>query len=504
MLAQWERQEPGITKTNLQGKRRTYSDRQVEFVVNQYQAYSQERKRVKIKAFMKHLTRQWGQQGWLTRAPSRKTVADILSANDLYRSKVRSATKNSYHDPMKKYFPQVQSVMDGKEVVVSINSNDYPFILEYSKDIASDAICGAAIGQSESAELVKTAYQDHVHHYGRPLATLVDHGTGNQKAAIDLGGEGTLVIKSWPHRPQSKAPIEGEFSIFEKTVSHIHITGQQESDLALSMLETISRMYLRLRNGSPRCSVCPFTPAKLIQAKVTAINSENAYRVLTEQQELRAQSREKLQKIDAEKKELLESIIQQHGLTGDRYRFKRSLKWVEMAVIKEAEQIFSVYSQKDNFDESKRTMAYFSAMARNIQQQRDQQRKEEMARLRYGLEQRAQQRRQALNQELLRRKEAALLEQEPHRSIVNAIMAEMNLPADFRTKISIFKKMIDEGIITLLKKKRQQQQTLLAKTKQEIMGLWNLSLEERYKWVKYIDERMSQLARSEAKVVTPN
>ena len=64
--------------------------------------------------------------------------------------------------------------------------------------------------------------------------------------------------------------------------------------------------------------------------------------------------------------------------------------------------------------------------------------------------------------------------------------------------------MIDEGISTLLKKKRQKQKTLLAKTKQEIMGLWKLSLEERYKWVKYIDERMSQLARSEAKVVTPN
>ena len=363
---------------------------------------------------------------------------------------------------------------------------------------------GSAIAQTETADLVKKAFNDHAQTYGKPLSVLLDNGRGNNKAAIDLGGEGMLFIKSWPYRPQSKAPIEGEFSLFEKKVSHIHIEGDDERDVALSILENISKMYIRLRNGTPRCSVCPFTPNKLIKAKVESVNSEDAYRVLKERQETRTQSKEKLQKIAAEKRELLESIIQGYCLKGDSLRFKQSLKWVEIATIKEAEQVFSSYSQKDNFDECKRTMAYFCAIARKLQGEKDQTRNEETARRRYSIEEKARKRRNEITEELSRREEADLLDSEPHRKIVNAIIAEMSLPADFRAKITIYKNMIDAAIQTILRKKKQKRNTLLEKTKTAIMGLAQYPLDVRYKWVAYVEERISQLAENKAKVVTPN
>jgi len=254
VLSQWEKKEPGLKEENLQGKVRTFTDSQVDFVVNQFKEYSGERQRVKMQAFMKQLKKRWQRAAWLTPTPSRKTVESILIGNGLYKTRPRSSKKNVYREPIKKYFPHVQSVMDGKEVIVSINENNYPFTLEYSKDIATDAICGSAIARTETSDLVKRAFNDHAQTYGKPLSVSLDNGKGNNKAAIDLGGEGTLFIKSWPFRAQTKASIEGEFSLFERKVSHIHIKGDEEQDVALSILENISKMYIRLRNGTPPSS----------------------------------------------------------------------------------------------------------------------------------------------------------------------------------------------------------------------------------------------------------
>ena len=63
VLSQWKKKEQGLKEENLHGKVRTFTDSQVEFVVNQYEEYSQELKRVKMKAFMKQLKRQWQGKG---------------------------------------------------------------------------------------------------------------------------------------------------------------------------------------------------------------------------------------------------------------------------------------------------------------------------------------------------------------------------------------------------------------------------------------------------------
>jgi hypothetical protein len=284
---------------------------------------------------------------------------------------------------------------------------------------------------------------------------LVDNGKGNQKAAIDLGGEGTLFIKAWPYHPETKGQVEGEFGLFERKVSHIHIQGRTEQEIAMSVLETLSKTYIRTRNSNPRCSVCPFTPEKLMKAKLDSTKAENAYQVLSDAQKIKQNQQEKRLKISDERNDLLDSITKTLNLSGDRLRFKKSMKWIEISTLKEAEQILSVYSQKDNFDSSKKNMAYFSAIARNLQQEKDQNRKEKIAHYRYGLEAKAVEKREKIQDELKRRKCEELLEKEPHRQLVNAIIAEMNLPSDFRKTIFIFKKQIDESVLSILKKKNK-------------------------------------------------
>jgi hypothetical protein len=276
MLRSWEEvlKRPALPVDSLQGKTRTFTDAQIAFTVHQWQSYTKERKRTKIKAFVKHLRKQWQQQSWLTPAPSRKTIEDMLIANGYRKPKSSSAKKPGYYPKVKRYFPHVQTVLDGKEVVVTLGGDDYPFIMELTKDMATDAIGGYAIGSSETAELVKQAFADHSRNNPSPLAVLVDNGKGNSKAAIDLGASGVLVIKAHPGRAETKGQLEGEFGLFERKVSHIEINGQNEPEKAMSILKKIAEVYLRLRNQTPRCSACPFTPGELMKAKLDPADAD--------------------------------------------------------------------------------------------------------------------------------------------------------------------------------------------------------------------------------------
>ena len=502
ILAQLESRDHKHEKS-FRGQSRTYTDEQIQFITSKYTEYEKERKKVKIAAFMRYLKQQWKKQSWLTPTPSRKTVEDTLLANGFRKPNSRAYEKSSYYEPVKKYFPHVQSVMDGKQVVVHINNNQYTFVMEYSKDIATDAIGGFQVGKTESSDLVKEAFNDHSRNYNKPLSSLVDNGKGNKKAAIDLGAEGTLFINAFPRRPQTKGTIEGEFGLFERTVSHIQIKGKSKEEMALSFLENLSRLYIRLRNKTPRCSVCPFTPNKLMKANLDETEAEKAYLALKEQQEKKQKEQERRLKISDQHHVLLDSIVNEHKLKGDTLRFKRSLRWVEISTLKEAEQVFAVYSLKDNFDESKRKMAYFVAIARNLQEAKDQNRKEQVASRRYSLDQTEKECRDRIQSELSLKKEQQRLEKEPHLRLINAIKAHMNLPEDLRESANLFKKFIDESIESFLRKGKQRQKTLIEKINKGIMDLSNLSLNERYQWIEYVNERIDYCLNKKVEVVTP-
>lgn len=488
---------------NLRGYSKTYTNEQIQFITTCYTGYINQRRKVKMTAFMKHLKTQWDQQTWLTTVPSRKTVDDMLLANGLRTPKVKPLSKSTYYTPVKKYVPHVQSVMDGKHVVVRVNDQSYSFVMEYSKDMATDAIGGSCIGKTETAELVKAAFENHRHNYQTPISTLIDNGRGNVKAAIDLGAEGTLFIRAYPNRPQTKGIIEGEFGLFERSVSTIHIQGTNHQELALSMLEQLSRLYIRLRNSSPRCSTCPFTPAKLMQANLTKTTADEAWDALKNERDKKQRQQQQRLKISQEQHELLDSVIDNFRLKGDRLRFKKSLNWVEQSIIKEAETLFGMYSQKDNFDESKRTMAYFSAIARNLQQKKDQAAKNEIARRRYGLDQKSKAQRKQVEDELALKKEQHQSEQHPDIDIVQAIQAHMNLPEKFRRSVKIYLTIIDEALQAVLRKNKKKQEQLIATIDNQIMKLTNLDLKDKYQWIEYINERLMFLINNKMEIVTP-
>ncbi len=488
-------------KRSLQGRTTRFTDPQISFVVDQYKSYAKERKRIKINAFMKHMRNHWQKQSWLTPPPSRKTVEDMLLADGCREPKQRTTHKSQYYPAVKRYFPHAQTVLDGKQVIVSLSGQDHSFVMEFSKDMATDAIGGYAVGTSETSELVKRAFYQHCHNHQKPIATLFDNGSGNNKAAIDLGSEGVLVIKAHPYRAETKGQIEGEFGLFEKKVSSITIAGKSEKQQAMSILKTIAEIYLRLRNQTSRCSVCPFTPEKLMKAKLDTSKTENAYQQLKAQQNIKKQQTEQQLKISQQLNDLLESIVKEHQLTGDLLRFKRGLKWVELATIREAESQFAIQSNRDNFNSGKRTMAYFYAIARNMQQQKDQLQKQQTARQRYSLDKKNTKERKKIRAEIAGKKQK---NNQPYLKIIEAMKAEINLPTEFRASSTIFKEQMDQGILSILKRKRQNQKTLVNKTFDEIMALNEYSIETRYELIEQMKKRIKSLTQNKAIVVTPN
>lgn len=490
----------GISEQAPPNRLTNYSDDQINFVVQTWKEYENDRRKIRLQAFVKELKKRWRQQNWLTPPPSRQTVADMLIGNGI-RAAEQTRKKAKYHEPVKKFFPNAQACLDGKRIDIAINDHAYHFTVEMAKDLASDAITATEFGASETAELVEETYRQHCRAYRNALGVLVDNGPGNKKATVNLGKEGTLVISAYPYRPETKGQLEGEFGRFERLTSPISIQGRDENTLALSFAKSTVEMYAMLRNQTPRCTSCPFTPEELMRYQAGDLKIESAYNYLLAYQEQKKKSQEKRLKINCERQELIESVVKEQKLRGDLLIFKKALSDIQSATIREAEIAFAVYAGKDHFDESKRTMVYFCGIAKNIQDKKDQQKKEETARRRYGLDQKARKHREeikAAHQEFMRRQE---YEKKPWLSLVENLKAETNLAPEFK-HFSIFRKSMDRTLSLMMKKSKRRFQMMMEKTEHAIMNLTEYPIQSRFSMVEFVKERMKKLSIPEAKTVT--
>jgi hypothetical protein len=503
LLASWEKASENAAAESLRGHSSKFAETQIEFVVNFWKAYIAPRQKVKFGAFMKQLRKAWKKTDWVIACPSRKTVEDMLLANGV-RQPQSQQPKTPHTDRVKQLFPNAQVLLDGKEVEVIYKSQAYYVTMEFCKDVASGATTGLAIGETERYELVKNALAEHQAKYGDPLATLTDNGPANRPLEIALGKSEKLVLRAWPYRPQTRGHIENEFSIFEKKVSRIVITGETAQEIVLSIVDVVARMYLRLRNQIPRCGVCPMTPEKLMQFTPSALESKNAYRVLAAQRDKRREQQEYALKISAEKAALIDSVVKEHQLQGDRMLLKQSLRHVELEAIKEAERRFAVVSRRDNFDPSKRKMAYFCRIALNVQQDRDQARRQEVARKRYGLEQQARRERDKRELELAYRAEEQQLKKQPDKVLFESFENYRVLPPGFRQHTSFWRPLVD-GAIEAIKRHRHapRRQELIDRARQMILAQSQASRELRYEFIGHIETRMLELGLNVAKSVTP-
>ncbi|MCP4266440.1 MAG: transposase family protein [Candidatus Brocadiaceae bacterium] len=352
--------------------------------------YKGEGKIRKSKGYMKWLRKNRSEE--LKRYPfgkSRRVITEILIANDLYKEKADKTKYSEYKPRIKRYYPGAQIVIDGKEIKVIVNGSTYTYNLEMSKDMKSDAITSHVISDEETAEAVASTIQEHIQRHGKPLSVLIDNSTANLSEEVEvlLKDKGIIDIKAYPGNAESKGDIEGEFSKIEEKIGDIRINGKTESEIACSIVETIIKIYVEMRNQTPRCSVCDRVPLELMKYEPSENERRDTIESLNKQKEKSEAIRaNKKLNIPEEKELLITGVIERNRLeVTDIDRFKKALSKYDSKAIKEAEDDFYAYSMRETFEETKRTGQYFLGIVKNKQIEIDQERKKELLKNRYLL-----------------------------------------------------------------------------------------------------------------------
>lgn len=148
---------------------------------------------------------------------------------------------------------------DGKLMNIRVKGANYQFCWYCFIDQNSTLLVGSSIGPTESAETFLAALKkgrDQVGFYA--VGILIDNRLGKGQD-IDLStvrsfcaDQGIILAHTFPGNAKSNGIIEGNFSIFEKYVGDIEITGQTEEEIARSIALLISEIFTQQRNHSSR------------------------------------------------------------------------------------------------------------------------------------------------------------------------------------------------------------------------------------------------------------
>lgn len=206
------------------------------------------------------------------------------------RKNSRASTPN--RGSYRKLFPRAQWLGDGSTmkvhcIPVQWGQMTFVFNLEVTLDVASDALVGADVSDTENEAAVLSAFRDGIATTGEaPLSLSLDNKPCNHTLAIAeaTAEAGTTLLPTTPFRPQSKAPLEGAFGNFKQSLPDIVICGDHPREMARSVLKLIFSAWARGRNGRPRRNLGNKSPADYYrEANPTPEEVANARRYVEEQ-----------------------------------------------------------------------------------------------------------------------------------------------------------------------------------------------------------------------------
>jgi len=215
----------------------------VRQVVDKAKEFKAQGKRLRIQKFTSHLNEK------LQLILGRKTIADILVANDLYKAETRKKRPRFYRSLCRR-IPNGLLSLDGSKLVVRINDAVEKFIVELGVDVGSFCHTGFGIHRTETAEAVIEALEAHRRQWGVPLGVAFDHGTANlsDDVAQYLKDHGIEPVPVGPANPKGNGTDEGAFSLMKRTFGEIRIDSSSPEALAKSVLEKLVSVYVTMRN----------------------------------------------------------------------------------------------------------------------------------------------------------------------------------------------------------------------------------------------------------------
>ena len=308
----------------------------------------------------------------------RRTITRILQANGLRKIETRPGPP-AYHEKFQVYYPGAQVSIDAKRcsvVFIGEQRQTITVTKEVGIDIASGAILGAALQKRENSHGVERVLVQVREEYWSVLALLSDNGSANRAADAEgifrwEGGDGRVF--SFPYHPQTNGHIEGLFGQFARIVGTIEIDDTSRETIASSVAEVVWRVFIHFHNYSPRERLGGKSPLEYFRQYVPKPQElEAARKGLQAQRRKSRASREPHPRLsDPAFRSQVEGLLKRHRLSATVDDAVRALLPYELGVIQRASDAFFAQSQREGFDERKRTLAYVLGIVRNKQKEAD-------------------------------------------------------------------------------------------------------------------------------------
>jgi len=200
---------------------------------------------------------------------SKKTITEILIANDLYQPSSRRR-RPKFYQSLKQSIPSGLLSLDGSDFKVIIGEEHHKFNVELGVDVKSFHHDAYSITDTEISGGVIKVVEKRKSIWGTSLGVLIDHGKANlSEAARKYFQENNIeLVPVGPSNPKGNGTDEGAFSQMKKVIGPIILDSTSPRALARSVLDKIIEVYITMRNRTPRIGEC-LTPDQAIARKMT-------------------------------------------------------------------------------------------------------------------------------------------------------------------------------------------------------------------------------------------
>lgn len=343
-------------------------------VVERAKAIKANNQRLRVKTFTANLRAEGFDLG-------RKTIEQILIANDLWRPQTRKR-RPRYYQNLCQRIPNGLLSIDGSDMAIWIDGMKFTFNVELGVDVGSFCHTGFGIHPTETSTAVMEVVEQHRRNWGKPVGVICDHGSANLNETVMsyLNDCGIEVVAAGPGNPKGNGTDEGAFGQMKQAIDSICLNTSSPKALAKSVLEALVSVYIKMRNQVPlrRNNA---VPSDQMQAPVTDGEKQAEKQRIAEHKNNKNADDKNDDKI-----ERLDWVINYHGLTPTSAEYDRArhcIGYYDLEAISKTEKAFlRAVSRK----ESRKNLAYFFGILRNIQQEVDDDRYRNYCRSRYNYE----------------------------------------------------------------------------------------------------------------------
>ncbi len=198
------------------------------------------------------------------RLPWRRTfIARLLEAAGIRQPNRRKIPRPTWNrDTFRRLFPGAQWLGDGTTLAIRLRGRWHAFNLQATLDVDSNAVVGLQLGDVENEAAVLQSFLHGEATTGeRPVAITLDGKPCNHTDSLANAVEPTTVVPATPGRGQAKASLEGFFGLFSQSAPPLHVDGDNERELARSVLFLLVLIWSWARNGKPRKRLGGRSPA---------------------------------------------------------------------------------------------------------------------------------------------------------------------------------------------------------------------------------------------------